>query len=1099
MTHDYEALRDENKVRYGTDIGRIGKRLLEDRYDKRTHFIFELLQNAEDALRRRSANGPRSVRFDLSPAELRVSHFGAPFDGEDVVGICGIDQSTKDLTAIGRFGIGFKSVYAFTTRPEVHSGEEDFAIESYVWPCAVSPIDRHADETVFVLPFEPDDPTAEADIAEGLRNLGPRTLLFLRDVEELGWKSGTEEGLYLRSPHEQLGDGVRKVTILGEENAKTVAESWLIFDREVSHGGKAVGFVEVAFKLSDEPDRPRVEAISSASLVAFFPTVLPTYTGFLVQGPYRTTPSRDNVPVDDPWNRHLVQQTTALLRNALLWMRDADMLDVSTIEALPLKRWSRDGYLFGPLFDSVIEAFEQYDLIPNSAGSYAAASNVRLVRGQEFRDLLSPNQLAQLLKVDEPIHWVSGDVTADKTPEVHEFLNRELNITEYRAESLLSRMSADFLENQTDRWIELLYKTLLGVPRRLLNLMTSVPIIRLEDGTHVVAFANGVACAFLPGPTQTAFPTIRRSLCASAEARQLFSLLGLTEPDPVDDVILNVLPRYAGPASSPAAYDADIERILRAFRTDSSAQRDKLISFLRGSFFVAAIDADTRQAAFVNPAQAYISTERLSKLFDGIQGVFLVDDRYDCLRGVDVRELLEASGATRYLAPVPVPNRLTESERAELRKNAGCERCTREVPGEDHTLRGMDAVLRRLPRMSYEEAAERSRLIWEGLGELLDRRGQAVFMATYKWVFYDVHSATTDADFIRTLNSKAWVPTTDGKLARPSEVDFQSLGWKPNPVLESKIHFKPPVVELLAREVGIDLAVLNLLKQHGLTDVAALIDRLQLTEDADAEEEGEDADSTEEQDSELDADDVSDGAKDSGASQIDADEEGDQEEASGESPSGQEAGGSSSGTTNAGGSGKDGHNAGSSKRQGAGSDGAGSGAGSSAGSGSSGTKSRAKASNSQSRFVSYVSVEPDEETADPDGLSAEQRLALEEKAIVLIIEREPLLGRTPPGNKGFDLVENDSAGEPERWVEVKAMKATLHDRPVGMSSTQFEFARKAGEQYWLYVVESADEPEEARIVKIQNPARRAGYFTFDHGWLAVAEIEPIQTASEVNA
>jgi HSP90 family molecular chaperone len=64
MSVDYESLRAENVRRYGTDIGRIGGMLLANRYDKRTHFIFELLQNAEDALRRRQgwkmANGGRS-------------------------------------------------------------------------------------------------------------------------------------------------------------------------------------------------------------------------------------------------------------------------------------------------------------------------------------------------------------------------------------------------------------------------------------------------------------------------------------------------------------------------------------------------------------------------------------------------------------------------------------------------------------------------------------------------------------------------------------------------------------------------------------------------------------------------------------------------------------------------------------------------------------------------------------------------------------------------------------------------------------------------------------------------------------------------------
>src|SRR5690242_15168724 len=122
MAIDYDAIRAENEKRYGTEIGRIGPMLLADRYDDRAHFIYELLQNAEDALRRRGPwDGPRSVTFDLSANALRVEHYGAPFTEADVRGICGIAESTKDLTSIGRFGIGFKSVYAFTDRPEVHS------------------------------------------------------------------------------------------------------------------------------------------------------------------------------------------------------------------------------------------------------------------------------------------------------------------------------------------------------------------------------------------------------------------------------------------------------------------------------------------------------------------------------------------------------------------------------------------------------------------------------------------------------------------------------------------------------------------------------------------------------------------------------------------------------------------------------------------------------------------------------------------------------------------------------------------------------------------------------------------------------------------
>ena len=114
MPSDYAAIRLDNERRYGTDIGRIGPMLLADRYADRTHFIFELLQNTEDALARRpQRSGSRAVEFVLSEDELRVTHWGKPFDDPDVRGVCGIAVSTKDLTAIGRFGIGFKSVYAF--------------------------------------------------------------------------------------------------------------------------------------------------------------------------------------------------------------------------------------------------------------------------------------------------------------------------------------------------------------------------------------------------------------------------------------------------------------------------------------------------------------------------------------------------------------------------------------------------------------------------------------------------------------------------------------------------------------------------------------------------------------------------------------------------------------------------------------------------------------------------------------------------------------------------------------------------------------------------------------------------------------------------
>jgi hypothetical protein len=188
MASNYKAICEENLRRYGTDIGRWGKELLADRYDDRTHFILELLQNTEDALgRRKNSSGQKKVTFKLSSHQLTLSHFGKPFDEADVRSICGIADSTKNKKSIGRFGIGFKSVYAFPDRPEIHSENEDFVIENYVFPKQMSRSARIEDETQIILPLKSNDTNAIQDITKGFRHLKPDVLLFLRHIDEICW------------------------------------------------------------------------------------------------------------------------------------------------------------------------------------------------------------------------------------------------------------------------------------------------------------------------------------------------------------------------------------------------------------------------------------------------------------------------------------------------------------------------------------------------------------------------------------------------------------------------------------------------------------------------------------------------------------------------------------------------------------------------------------------------------------------------------------------------------------------------------------------------------------------------------------------------
>jgi len=1063
MVSDYAAIRADNERRYGTDIGRIGPMLLADRYDDRTHFIFELLQNAEDALSRRpSWQGSRAVSFHLLENELCCTHSGKPFDDRDVRSICGIADSNKDLTEIGRFGIGFKSVYAFTDRPEVHSGDEDFTLESFVRPTAASAVARGSEETIILLPLKASDQTAREEIARGFRRLGPGTLLFLRQIEEIAWRvDGGPSGLYLRSQPEAMGDNVHRLAVIGQEEGKTdIEQVWLVFSHEVrTDGGVVAGHIEIAFSIAQEKksDRWAVQGVSDSPLVAFFPTVLQTHLGFLVQGPYKTTPSRDNVPRSDPWNQQLVARTATLLVEALRWLRDRNMLDMAALRCLPLDRLKfGEGTMFLPLFEATWHALASEPLLPRFGSGYISAGNAKLARTQELRELFGATQLAGLFGHDGEIAWLSGDITHERTPELRQYLMSELEIVEITPETILPKLGKTFLEAQPDYWILKFYEFLAGQPA-LRRYFENLPLVRLASGMHVRARSNGQPEAFLPGAIETGFPTVSRAVCSTNEGRKFLESLGLTEPDPVDDVIRNVLPKYRGSEVTieDRVYEADILRILKAFTTDSKTQREKLILALRDSVFLRAIDAGSGSKQWGKPGALYLATQRLKELFAGVAGVLLVDDSYTCLGGEEVRDLLEACGASRSLRPVQVDvdwKKLWKlRERAETTGTRSGENIL------DYELHGLDPLLRLLPILTPNERCRKAELLWESLSDL-EQRQRTVFTGMYRGQYYGQRkSCEFESRFVEQLIDSPWVPDSNGELQRPEFIVFEKSGWKANPFLLSKIPFKPPIIETLAKEAGIEPGVLDLLKKLGVTSEAELRARLGVVDQRET------------------SDDDSATANELTPNEALAKLFGGEPpkptppvpDPAGIESSGADGGGRGTGT------------------------GAKGGGQSGPGSGSGGAK-RTPCRGGGRPFISYVATHPEEDEPDPDGLDQPARMALENSAIGLILGREPQLRRTPTHNPGFDLFEPGADGQPIRWIEVKAMTGSLVDRPVGLSHTQFECAREHGEAFWLYVVENAANAEQARLVRVQDPAGKARIFTFDRGWLNVAEVDADQ-------
>jgi len=1058
---DYVSLSSENLKRYGTDVGQWAPDLLANLYHERTHFVFELLQNAEDALRKRGPIGSNSVRFELRRDGLLVSHWGKPFDEADVRGICGISKSTKkdELTAIGRFGIGFKSVYAVTDQPQIRSAGQHFGIKDYVHPVELADCPSAAGETSFWFPFRKEDDEVFDEIAEGLKGLDARTLMFLRHVDEVDWNiDNGPSGTYCRQST-GLEDGLRKITLIGTTTEKdTNEEQWLVFDSAIEFEGSKVGAAEIAFYIepTSREGELKLATVSDSRLVAFFPTSVQTNLGILLQAPYRTTPARDNIPPKAPWNQYVVEQTACLLTASLERLRDMNALSVEVLLGLPLDDDDfSEGSMFRPLYDSVAEAIRTEPLLPKYGGGWLASSCAVLARGQELCELLDSAQLTTLFESEEPLEWLA-DITLDRTPELRRYLMYEHDVREIQAQTFVSRVTKGFLESQSDEWICKLYEFLSGQShlwKTTGNL--NRPWVRLENGTHVVAYSGEQPNAFLPSKAASGFPTVRASLCNSKDAISfLRDTLELTEPDPVDDVIANILPLYQEDVQhhEPEEYREHLRTIESAFENLNT--REKLVTALKTANWIPSVDNEGNKT-WTTACDCYLPTERLKLLFEGVPGINFVDDSVVGLQGESMRRILIACGSERYLDSVPLKAGLSPSERLELRKRSGEPGCTHDIGVDDRTLRGLAGILNRLAELPFEQAAQRSQTLWDALADVVQDKRQGVVTATYSWFYYSNRSQTFDADFIRTLKQAKWIPTSNGNLATPDEVIFEQMepAWTPNAVLQAALKFRPSALAQLAEATGLNLDVLSKIKKSGLTDDEVL-ERLGLTNLGSDDDDKNDDDENDDEGKGGESENEGKGLGD----------DDDNEQCSGTSGAGA-GGGRSRGSSSS----------------------------SSGGGGRSSGSSSSKNSHAGRReFFSYLKTHPVEVEDDEfsDSETYEECMKVEGIAIDYILGLEPELHRTSAGNKGFDLYGTDEDGQTNRWIEVKAMVGTLANHPVGMSKAQFEMAQEKKGHYWLYIVENA-KSEQPRILRIQDPAGLARCFTFDEGWREIALVSQV--------
>ncbi len=519
MPSDYKAITAHNEQQLGKDTA--SRKTQVSIYSDSTHFVYEILQNADDY-------GATEVCFNLSENEIVIEHNGEPFTEKNVEAITYFGKSTSrdDLVKTGRFGVGFKSVFTFTAMPIVISNSEHFQIyglyriREYPYPDGFSRF-----RTRIVLPFnhESEQPDfveklmrreeAYTQISECLTTLNMNTLLFTQNIQEIRWEIDDHSSCYRRE--DEMENNVRFTTITNGKREN----KYVVFSKTPKWKDQAYKAVEIAFAVDT---LGQLSPIDNDSLYVLFRTEEKTGLKFILNGPYRTNPARETISKTDDFNLNLMKVTCELMKEALPYLRDRNLLTVEFLSILPNQEDTLQDF-YTPLCDTIISEFRNEILTPMKQGGHAAASGLYR-ESRQLSGLIQDGDLARLLEKDRSLPlWVAEpkpmqnrdekgqfaeDINAQRCNErISKFLSM-LDVSKWTIEDLIDLLRTrteivmEWLKEKMDAWHQELY-VLLGnylsgtedrynFHQQRKNKLCRLHIVRCSDGIYRV----GSECFF---------------------------------------------------------------------------------------------------------------------------------------------------------------------------------------------------------------------------------------------------------------------------------------------------------------------------------------------------------------------------------------------------------------------------------------------------------------------------------------------------------------------------------------------------------------------------------------------------------------------------
>ncbi len=773
-----------------------------DKYSDQAHFIYELIQNADDV-------GATFVSFSLYNDRLEFVHNGkrhfniTDVDNEtedsnngtlgDLNAITSIANSNKTDASIGKFGVGFKAVFQYTNEPRIYDPLVSFKIERFIVPVLIEDDyeGRKPDETVFVFPFNHSERPASVafeDILYKMQNLVFPTL-FLNNLKTIYYKCDSKSisGVYRKDTIKScvVDDVIAEKLELtnGMDSKKDIL--WLFSQTTHDKFKYSCGFfLDDAGKLK----------ITHYAAFCFFPTKKNTNLHFIINAPFLLTDSREGIKAGDAHNKRMISLLSKLASKCFPILRDFgleqgnliiddDILDfIPTNKNLYIPENERDEISFVSFYNDIRDVFKVEKIWP-SFNEYACAKDGYLAFASIYCDLFSNDQLKELCH-NPNTRWIIPSISfesfsrarkSDASDARLNYIVDEMGISNLRDTALLSKIDKEFMSHQSWEWIIKLYEFIIGTKERI-EKCRDIPVLFDQYDNPAAAYDEyDNAILFVDDSSSEGYATISHKLTENKTALELIKSLDIHAPELKDKIFNKILKKTKLDAFS------DFKNILDYYiqlveSDDDDGQwtfENEIYSEIEEKDFIRCINPKGDVSSTAPKFAIYYPTQELKYYFDGYSDVQFVDlDFYISRLNNKERRYLEEflQQLTVGLHVFVLSDSITEKEANRICPKTSWPRSTRAPEWIDRKLHACEFVLKKI---KDNNDIQLSVILWNELVAAFEYSNP--IRLDYKGYYYSPFTTPYPNTQSRILKESAWLYDKHGNLLSAAELTCSML------------------------------------------------------------------------------------------------------------------------------------------------------------------------------------------------------------------------------------------------------------------------------------------------------------------------------------